>query len=67
MALTPDQLNDIVARYQLARMAGEDADDAGNGWDLAKINAIVRSWQDVYVLFQEVKQCRDEHRPRRAA
>jgi hypothetical protein len=65
--LTPNQLNDIVARYQLARMAGEDAEDAGRGWDHAKINAIVRSWQDVYVLFQEVRRCYDEHSPRRAA
>lgn len=51
-------LSDIAARFRLASMAGEDADY--NGWDEAKINVMVRSWQDNYVLFHEVKRLQKE-------
>jgi len=46
-------LGAIRARYQLARMAGENATDAGNGWDPAKIGALIRSWQDVSALYDD--------------
>jgi hypothetical protein len=48
----------VNARYQLARLAGQDAVDAGKGWDQAKINALVRSWQDVAWLHDEVAAVR---------
>lgn len=51
-------LEAIAARYSLARMAGEAADDAGQGWDNSKIRAVVRSWQDVYDLYRYAKESR---------
>lgn len=50
----PD-LDAIRSRYQLARLAGQSADDAGEGWTPAKIRALVRSWQDVADLHDYVK------------
>lgn len=52
-------LDAISARYHLARMAGTDADDAGNGWDQSKMNAVVRSWQDVSALHDAYKALLD--------
>lgn len=49
---------EIAARYRFAAMAGEDADY--NGWDKAKINAMVRSWQDGYKLYREVVALQEE-------
>lgn len=51
-------LDDVNARYRLAQMAGEDADY--NGWSPAKIACLVRSWQDVAALHDEVKKLREE-------
>lgn len=47
--LEPD-LDRIRARWTLARLAGMDAEV--NGWDQGKINALIRSWQDVAVLYR---------------
>lgn len=55
---SPVDLDAVQARYALARAAGLDADDAGNGWDQPKINAVVRSWQDVAELHDEVRRLR---------
>lgn len=54
-AITPEELQEINARYRHAAMAGEDAVDAGNGWNEAKINALVRSWQDIPRLHDAYK------------
>lgn len=51
-----EELSEIKARWELARMAGQDADEAGNGWDQAKIRALVRSWQDIPDLYDAAKQ-----------
>lgn len=51
--ITNTVLEEISSRWQFARMAGEDAEY--NGWTQPKIDAIVRSWQDIYPLFNEVK------------
>jgi hypothetical protein len=52
--LSSSDLAVIRGRYELARAAGTDAEDAGNGWDPAKIRAVIASWQDVSVLYDEV-------------
>lgn len=49
---------EIAARHRFAAMAGEDADY--NGWNEAKIDALVRSWQDVYKLYREVVALQEE-------
>jgi hypothetical protein len=51
-------LEEVRSRYLLARMAGGDADY--NGWDTSKINAMIRSWQDVAPLHDEVKKLREK-------
>lgn len=52
-------LEAIGSRWSLARMAGEAADDAGEGWDNGKIRAVLRSWGDVRDLFNAVKRERE--------
>jgi hypothetical protein len=56
--ITDQEMNDIAARYRLASWAGQDADY--NGWDVSKINTMVRSWQDGYKLFNEVRRLQEE-------
>jgi len=51
-------LPEIKIRWQKARLAGEDADDASHGWDDAKRLAIVASWQDIPILFAELTDLR---------
>lgn len=46
----------IRARYDLARMAGTAADDGMQGWDQGKIDAMVRSWQDVSTLHDACRE-----------
>lgn len=53
-----DELTDIRNRWHLARLAGIDAEDAGNGWDAAKVNALSQSWQDVATLHDELQRLR---------
>ena len=49
-------LIEVRSRFELARMAGLDADEAGNGWDKAKLGALIDSWQDVAKLHDELKR-----------
>ncbi len=53
MAVDLDAVND---RYQYARLAGLDSE--ANGWDPAKLRALVASWQDVASLHDEVLRVR---------
>jgi hypothetical protein len=55
----PIDLDAVRARFQLAQLAGQDADDAGNGWDAAKLGAITRLWQDVARLTDELQRWRE--------
>ncbi len=53
-------LEAVRRRFELAAMAGRDATEAGNGWNPAKIAAVVSSWQDVASLHDGVKRQRVE-------
>ena len=52
-------LEEIAARYSLARMAGEHAVDAGRGWSKSTEAAVTRSWQDVYDLHRIASELRN--------
>lgn len=58
----PLDLEAVRARWGTARMAGEAAEDGGEGWGLPKIRALVASWQDVARLHAEVERLRGEVR-----
>lgn len=48
-------LDEVKARYLLARMAGEHVDDAGHGPDEATFRVVAASCQDVPELHDELK------------
>lgn len=53
-------LGAVRARFRMAQLAGTDAEDSGNGWNVAKRNALTRSWNDVAALADEVARLRRE-------
>jgi hypothetical protein len=54
------ELSAIKSRWGLARLAGQDAEEAGNGWDDAKIRIFVRSWSDIPILTEEIDKLKAE-------